>query len=194
MTRLFPHLSLVADKKKRYEIINLTLFISWNQFFSISNSSIPSLWRQCQESLSGRLWMYSSNLDLLYKSAEDAKADAKLWQSWTQWEKALNELPDEADNAVSEEATSTVEFHEKMQIFQESICQMLHQVHDIISNASLSKFVYHCDSTHADEIMTETQSSSDIHWHLFQYVENMSDEIWLKSGVSGKFAIKYEWW
>ena len=41
----------------------------------------------------------------------------------------LNELSDEADDVMQlKESTSTVEFNEKMQLFQESVAQMLDQV------------------------------------------------------------------
>ena len=73
--------------------------------------------------------MYSVNLSLLHKSAENAKVDANLWHSQTEWNDVLDELPDEADDVTQlKESTSTVEFNEKMQLFQESVAQMLDQV------------------------------------------------------------------
>ena len=66
--------------------------------------------------------MYSVNLSLLHKSAENVKVDTNLWHSWTEWDDVLDELPDEADDVTQlKESTSTVEFDEKMQLFQESV-------------------------------------------------------------------------
>ena len=140
----------------------MSLFVSWKQFFEISSDLISDVWQHCQEFLSEWLEMYSNNLDLLYKSAENVMIDAKLWHSWTDWNDTLNEFSDEADNATQlKELTNTVEFQKKMQLFQISVAQMLDQIHDIVSNALLLHFVYHHRFVHGENTDYENYSSSD---------------------------------
>jgi hypothetical protein len=144
------------------------------------------VWQHCRGSLPGRLEMYSNNLDLLYKSAEDAMIDAKLWHSRTDWDDTLDEFPDETDNATQlEELTNTVGFQEKMQLFQVSIAQMLDQVRDIVPNASLLNFVYQHHSIHDENTDYGSYSPSDSQRRLISYLEDMSEEIRPEGGVSG---------
>jgi hypothetical protein len=129
--------------------------------------------------------MYSSNLSLLYKSAEDAKIDANLWHSRTEWDDMLDDLPDEADNTMQlEESRSTVEFDEKMQLFQGSVAQMLDRVRDIVPNASLCRFLYHRLPTRDSDTVYGSQPLSDLHRRLDAYLQDMSDEIRPEGGVS----------
>src|SRR6266513_574989 len=129
--------------------------------------------------------MYSNNLDLLYKSAEDVMIDAKLWHSRTDWNDTLDEFPDEADNVTQlKELTNTVEFQKKMQLFQISIAQMLDQIHDIVPNALLLNFVYQHHFIHDENTDYESYSSSDSQQHLISYLENMSEEIQPEDEVS----------
>jgi PIF1-like helicase len=179
----------VADKKYRHEVINLALFVPWEQFFGISSGSILDAWQQYRRSLPGRLQMYSDNLSLLYKSAEDAKVDANLWHSRTEWDDVLDELPDEADNVMQlEESRSTVEFDEKMQLFQGSVAQMLDQVRDIVPNASLCRFLYHSRPTRDLDTNYGSHLLSDLHRRLVAYLQDMSDEIRPQGGVLGLIA------
>ena len=98
----------------------------------------------------------------------------------------LNKLPDKADNVIQlKESTSTVEFDEKMQLFQESVAQMLDQVRDIVPNASLCRFLYHCLLTHDHKTDYESHSLSDLHLHLVMYLQDMPDEVRPEDGVSG---------
>lgn len=130
--------------------------------------------------------MYSNNLDLLYKSAEDATIDAKLWHSRTDWDDTLDEFPDEADNTTQlEELTNTVGFQEKMQLFQVSVAQMLDQVRDIVPNASLLNFVYQHHSIHDENTDYGSYSPSDSQRRLISYLEDMPEEIRPEGGVSG---------
>jgi hypothetical protein len=89
--------------------------------------------------------MYSGNLSLLYKSAEDAKLDTKLWYLQTEWDGMLDELPDEGDDDMLqlEELTAVLEFYEEIQLFCRSLAQILKQVHNIVPNPLLYKFVHH---------------------------------------------------
>ena len=164
----------------------MSLFVLWEQFFEISSDSISDVWQHCQEFLSEWLKMYSNNLDLLYKSAENATINAKLWHSWTNWDDTLNEFSDKADNATQlKELTNTVEFQKKMQLFQISIAQMLDQICDIVSNALLLNFVYQHHFIHDENTDYESYSSSDSQQHLISYLENMSEEIQSEDEVSG---------
>ena len=76
------------------------------------------MWQQCRGTLPGQLQMYSDNLSLLHKLTEDAKLDAKLWHSRTE-DGVLAELLDEGDDNVLqlEESTTTLRFHEEIQLF-----------------------------------------------------------------------------
>src|SRR6266480_4480679 len=130
--------------------------------------------------------MYSVNLSLLHKSAEDVKVDTNLWHSQTEWDDVLDELPDEADDVTQlEESISTVEFNEKMQLFQGSVAQMLDQVQDIVPNASLCRFLYHCLLTRDHDTDYGSHSLSDLHLHLVVYLQDMPDEVRPEGGVSG---------
>src|SRR6266480_5890052 len=133
--------------------------------------------------------MYSVNLSLLHISAEDTKIDTNLWHSQTEWDDVLDELPDEADDVTQlEESTRTVEFDEKMQLFQESVAQMLDQVRDIVPNASLCRFLYHCLPTRDHDTDYGSHPLSDLHLHLVAYLQDMPDEVRPEGGVSGLIA------
>ncbi len=116
----------------------MALFVPWEQFFGITTGSISDIWHQSQGTLPGRLQMYIVNLGLLYKSAKDAKVDAMLWHSRTEWDDMDEELLEADDDTLLEQSTSPVQLHEAMQLFQESVAQMFDQVREIIPNASLS--------------------------------------------------------
>jgi len=101
----------------------------------------------------------------------------------------LNKLSDKADNVMQlKESTSTVEFNEKMQLFQESVAQMLDQIQDIVPNASLCRFLYHCLLTRDHKTDYESHSLSDLHLHLVAYLRDMPDEVRPEGGVSGLIA------
>ena len=90
----------------------------------------------------------------------------------------LDKLPDKADDVMQlKESTSTVEFNEKMQLFQESVAQMLDQVQDIVPNASLCRFLYHCLPTRDHDTDYGSHSLLDLHLHLIVYLQDMPDEI-----------------
>ena len=62
-----------------------------------------------------------------------------------------------------EQLTSSVQLQKKMQLFQESVAQMLDQIHDIILNALLCKFVYHHYSTKSHDMNFESYFLSEFH-------------------------------
>ncbi len=162
----------------------MALFVPWEQFFGITTGLISDVWHQSQGTLPGRLQMYIVNLGLLYKSAKDAKVDAMLWHSRTEWDD-MDELLFEADDVTQlEQSTTTVQLHERMQLFQESVAQIFDQVRDIIPNASLYKFVYHCHPTHSYDTYYGSHFLSELYQRLDVYLQDMSDEIRPEGGVS----------
>ena|SRR5436189_5703824 len=94
------------------------------------------------------------------------------------------ELLEADDDMLLKQSTSSVQLHEIMQLFQESVAQMFDQIHEIISNASLFKFVYHCHSTCSYNTDYESHSLSELCQCLILYLQDMSDEIQLEDDVS----------
>ncbi|GJC89504.1 hypothetical protein ColLi_12342 [Colletotrichum liriopes] len=66
---------------KRSAVLLLALFIPWERFTYISDQLPPELWTSLKEDLPERVSAFVDNIQLLHKSAEDAKKDAKLWAS-----------------------------------------------------------------------------------------------------------------
>ncbi|GKT51822.1 uncharacterized protein ColSpa_12003 [Colletotrichum spaethianum] len=66
---------------KRSAVLLLALFIPWERFTHISDQLPPELWANLKEDLPERVSAFVDNIQLLHKSAEDAKKDAKLWAS-----------------------------------------------------------------------------------------------------------------
>ena len=71
-----------------------------------------------------------------------------------------------------------------MQFFQESVAQMFDQIYEIISNASLFKFVYYCHSTCSYNTDYENHSLSKLHQCLILYLQNISDKIQSEDDIS----------
>ena len=136
--------------------------------------------------------MYIVNLELLYKSAKNAKIDAMLWHSWTEWDDMNEELLEADDDMLLKQSTSSIQFHEIMQLFQESVAQMFDQIHEIISNTSLFKFVYYCHFTCNYDTNYESHFLSELCQHLILYLQNMSDEIQSENDVSD-FINDWKW-
>ena len=167
-----------------HEIINLALFVPWEQFFGISSGTIPNVWQQCQETLPRRLRMHSGNLNLLRKSAEDAKLDAKLWHSRTDWGDIMDELINEGDDDTElEEPTSSIGFHDQIQLFRGTLARTLEQAHDIIPNPSLYKFVYDDQPISGDDAGYSTDTSLDILRQLDSYLQDMPDDTRPEGGI-----------
>jgi len=64
----------------RNAILHLALFIPWEAFLDEIPDDFATLWTQLSQNLSSRLKFHVRNICLLRKSAEDAKADARLWK------------------------------------------------------------------------------------------------------------------
>ncbi|KAG7403652.1 ATP-dependent DNA helicase PIF1 [Fusarium oxysporum f. sp. rapae] len=58
---------------------HLALFVPWECFISESSGDINDIWTRQKEKLSQRLLFILDNIQLLRRSAEDAKRDAKQW-------------------------------------------------------------------------------------------------------------------
>ncbi|KAM4063277.1 PIF1-like helicase [Hirsutella rhossiliensis] len=64
---------------RRAAVQHLALFIPWESFVSIGAGDINDIWAQARSSLSPRVARLVDNVQLLRRSAEDAKRDAKQW-------------------------------------------------------------------------------------------------------------------
>jgi len=131
--------------------------------------------------------MYSGNLDLLHKSAEDANLDAKLWHSRTDWGDMMDELIDEEDNDIQlEEPASNIRFHDEIQLLRGTLARTLEQADEITPNASLYKFVYDNHlPTSSEDIGYNSHSSFNLLRQLDSYLQDMSDEVRPENGIPG---------
>ncbi|KAL5583752.1 hypothetical protein FOVSG1_015103 [Fusarium oxysporum f. sp. vasinfectum] len=64
---------------RRAAVQHLALFVPWECFISESSGDINDIWTRQKEKLSQRLLFILDNIQLLRRSAEDAKRDAKQW-------------------------------------------------------------------------------------------------------------------
>ena len=60
---------------------HLALFVPWQLFLTEESDDINRIWDREKQALPRRLQFYVDNIQLLRKSAEDAKRDAKQWAS-----------------------------------------------------------------------------------------------------------------
>lgn len=58
---------------------HLAIFISWEQFLSETSGDINDIWERQKRALPPRLLFVVDNIQLLRRSAEDAKHDARQW-------------------------------------------------------------------------------------------------------------------
>ncbi|KDN72074.1 putative conserved hypothetical protein [Colletotrichum sublineola] len=66
---------------KRSAVLLLGLFIPWETFVQSTSNDPADVWESLYADLPGRVEALVKNIQLLHKSAEDAKKDAKLWAS-----------------------------------------------------------------------------------------------------------------
>ncbi|KAJ6436263.1 ATP-dependent DNA helicase PIF1 [Purpureocillium lavendulum] len=64
---------------RRAAVQHLALFVPWEAFLSEEEGDINDIWIKAQCSLSARISRLVGNVQLLRRSAEDAKRDAKQW-------------------------------------------------------------------------------------------------------------------
>ncbi|KAF2176615.1 hypothetical protein K469DRAFT_698380 [Zopfia rhizophila CBS 207.26] len=66
---------------RRAAVQHLATFIPWEQFLSEESGDINAIWERQKRLLPRRLCFLADNIQLLCRSAEDAKRDAKQWAS-----------------------------------------------------------------------------------------------------------------
>ncbi|KJZ68887.1 hypothetical protein HIM_11720 [Hirsutella minnesotensis 3608] len=64
---------------RRAAVQHLALFVPWESFLCEETGDINSIWAQAREALAPRISCLVDNVQLLRRSAEDAKRDAKQW-------------------------------------------------------------------------------------------------------------------
>ncbi|KAM6514217.1 hypothetical protein FALCPG4_015374 [Fusarium falciforme] len=68
-----------TDKYRRATVQHLALFIPWEKFITAASSDINEIWEHWRRQLPKRLHTIAGNIQLLKRSAEDARRDAKQW-------------------------------------------------------------------------------------------------------------------
>ncbi|KAJ4176137.1 hypothetical protein NW759_017563 [Fusarium solani] len=64
---------------KRAAVQHLALFVPWESFLSEGAGDINSIWERHKQALPRRISFTVDNIQLLHRSAEDAKRDARQW-------------------------------------------------------------------------------------------------------------------
>ncbi|KAM4061528.1 PIF1-like helicase [Hirsutella rhossiliensis] len=64
---------------RRAAVQHLALFVPWESFLGEEAGDIDDIWARARESLAPRVARLADNVQLLRRSAEDAKRDAKQW-------------------------------------------------------------------------------------------------------------------
>ncbi|KAM4063299.1 PIF1-like helicase [Hirsutella rhossiliensis] len=64
---------------RRAAVQHLALFVPWESFLGEEAGDINNIWARARESLAPRVARLADNVQLLRRSAEDAKRDAKQW-------------------------------------------------------------------------------------------------------------------
>ncbi|KAM6514382.1 hypothetical protein FALCPG4_015531 [Fusarium falciforme] len=65
---------------QRAAVQHLALFVPWESFLCEETGDIDSIWARARETLAPRVSCLVDNVQLLRRSAEDAKRDAKQWE------------------------------------------------------------------------------------------------------------------
>ncbi|KAH6869232.1 hypothetical protein B0T10DRAFT_418792, partial [Thelonectria olida] len=66
---------------RRAAVQHLALFVPWESFLGEERDDINDIWARAREALHPRISCLVDNVQLLRRSAEDAKRDAKQWAS-----------------------------------------------------------------------------------------------------------------
>ncbi|KAG5746038.1 hypothetical protein H9Q72_008069 [Fusarium xylarioides] len=64
---------------QRAAVQHLALFVPWESFLSEGAGDINAIWERQKRALSRRISFAVDNIQLLHRSAEDAKRDARQW-------------------------------------------------------------------------------------------------------------------
>ncbi|KAM4055548.1 PIF1-like helicase [Hirsutella rhossiliensis] len=89
---------------RRAAVQHLALFIPWESFVSIGAGDINDIWAQARSSLSPRVARLVDNVQLLRRSAEDAKRDAKQWAATAEEDRST--APQAEDEAAAGQVTA----------------------------------------------------------------------------------------
>ncbi|KAJ4175598.1 hypothetical protein NW759_017653, partial [Fusarium solani] len=68
-----------TDKYRRAAVQHLALFVPWEKFITAASGDINEIWEHWRRQLPKRLHTIAGNIQLLKRSAEDARRDAKQW-------------------------------------------------------------------------------------------------------------------
>ncbi|KAH6883992.1 hypothetical protein B0T10DRAFT_463349 [Thelonectria olida] len=86
---------------QRAAVQHLAIFVPWESFLTESSGDINSIWKKYKLALPWRVSFLAENVQLLRRSAEDAKLDARQWAA----------LSGEADPTAETAESGTVEDH-----------------------------------------------------------------------------------
>ena len=70
-------------------MVQMGLFVPWEDFVHTEPEDVPALWQDIREGLGGRVKSYVENVGLLRKSAEDARQNAAMWRRITDGDDAI---------------------------------------------------------------------------------------------------------
>ncbi|WAO96996.1 Helitron-like-N domain-containing protein [Fusarium falciforme] len=68
-----------TDRCRRAAVQHLALFVPWEKFTTAASGDINEIWEHWRRRLPKRLQTIAGNIQLLKRSAEDARRDAKQW-------------------------------------------------------------------------------------------------------------------
>ncbi|KAH6879800.1 hypothetical protein B0T10DRAFT_152756 [Thelonectria olida] len=88
----------------RAAVQHLALFVPWESFLSVEEGDINVVWTREKQALPRRLSFVADNVQLLRRSAEDAKRDAKQWAASSGDGDPTNEATEFGVNEVDEGA------------------------------------------------------------------------------------------
>ncbi|KAL0929219.1 DNA repair and recombination protein [Colletotrichum truncatum] len=85
-----------AQKKGITRVLLLGLFVPWETFMQSTSPDPGDIWERLYTDMPGRVKAVVNNIQLLHKSAEDAKKDAKLWASRSEGDEGYEfDVPEE---------------------------------------------------------------------------------------------------
>ncbi|XP_044716012.1 PIF1 protein [Hirsutella rhossiliensis] len=79
LSKDFGHNDDEESCHRRAAVQHLALFVPWESFLCEETGEINSIWERAREALAPRISCLVDNVQLLRRSAEDAKRDAKQW-------------------------------------------------------------------------------------------------------------------
>jgi len=64
---------------RRAAVQHLAIFVPWETFLAETSGYVNYIWQKQKRTLSTRISSYADNIQLLQRSAEDVKRDARQW-------------------------------------------------------------------------------------------------------------------